>query len=203
MKLLKAFAGAIAIFSSTACVSLLPEADPAKPRYTIAAPAFVRGDTTPVDWSLVIADPRTSRVYDTSRIAVSTSPGKVEYYGDAEWADRAPRLFQTALVQTFQDSGRILAVGDRGSLPIGDIVLQSDIRKVHLDVHSGSRQVEVTVFVRLTDGKGTVYFAQRFDASEPARSEQADDVNAAFNGAFARVITDIANWTFESQSARV
>ena len=106
-----------AVFMSSGCVSLLPETAPPKPRYHISAIEAPKLEGPSVDWSLVVEDPRTTRIYDSVRIAVSTAPGKIEYFAGGEWADRAPRLFQTAIVQTFEDSGRILAVGDRAALP--------------------------------------------------------------------------------------
>ncbi len=186
-----------AVYSVAGCVSLLPETAPPKPRYHISADDAATLHGPPVDWSLVIEDPRTTRIYDSVRIAVSTAPEKIEYFAGGEWADRAPRLFQTALAQTFENSGRILAVGDRTALPVGDVVLQMDIRALHLDVRSGSPASNVTIYARLTDGKGMVHAARRFSASEAARSERADDVVAAMNAAMNSVITEIVSWTFE------
>ena len=197
MKLMLRTLTIIGAFFASGCISLLPETAPPKPRYHIEAvsEASLQGDA--LDWSLVIEDPRTTRVYDSVRIAVTPAPGKVEYFAGAQWADRAPRLFQTALVQTFEDSGRILAVGDRGAVPVGDIVLQTDIRAMELNVRNGARDVKVTVYARIADGKGGVQAARRFDASAPAGSEDPDAIVAAFNDAFQSLIVDLAAWTFD------
>ena len=186
-----------AAFFMAGCISLLPETAPPKPRYHMMA---VSGDNTSgesVEWSLVIDDPRSTRVFDTVRIAVSTMPGKIEYFAGAEWADRAPRLFQTALVQSFEDSARITAVGDRNAIPIGTFILQTDIRKIQLNVR-GEPTAEVTVYTRLTDGKGKIHAAKVFEASKPADSEKGDDVIAAFNAALDDVIGRVVNWTYEA-----
>lgn len=188
---------AVGALFAGACVSLLPETTPAKPRYHIASvdPASLSGGE--VNWSLVIDDPRATRVYDTVKIAVSTAPGKVEYYAGAEWADRAPRLLQTAIVQSFEDSGRILAVGDRSALPLGDVTLQTDIREIQLDVHGGSFAATAKVYARLTDGKGSVHAARLFVSTAPASSNAADDVTSSFNTAFDRLIADIVQWSLD------
>ncbi len=177
------------------CVSLLPETAPPKPRYHIepVEASALEGET--VDWSLIIEDPRATKVYDTVRIAVSTAPGKIEYFAGAEWADRAPRLFQTALVQTFEDSGRILAVGDRSALPLADIVLQTDIRRLELNTQGG-QAATVSIYARLTDGRSRIVAAKRFDASAPAASDNADAVIAAFDAAFETLIPEIVDWTY-------
>ncbi len=190
-------------FAASGCVSLLPETAPPKPRYHITTPdtAALEGDR--LNWSLVIEDPRTTRAYDSVRVAVTPAPGKIEYFAGAEWADRAPRLFQTALVQTFEDAGRIIAIGDRGAVPVGDVILQTDIRRMHYDVRDRSGQADVAIYARLGDGKGGVYAVRRFMASTPANGENADAVIAAFNASFENLIPEIVSWTYEQGEAAV
>lgn len=187
--------------AASGCVSLLPETAPPKPRYHITTPntAALEGDR--LNWSLVIDDPRTTRAYDSVRVAVTPAPGKIEYFAGAEWADRAPRLFQTALVQTFEDAGRIIAVGDRGAVPVGDVILQTDIRRMHYNVRNRSGQADVAIYARLGDGKGGVYAVRRFMASTPAKGDNADAVIAAFNASFESLIPEIVTWTYEQGEA--
>lgn len=192
----------LAMFA-TGCVSLLPETSPPAPRYHIAAFADPRLEGAPLDWALSVEDPRAARVYDTTRIAVSAAPGKIEFLPGAEWTDRAPRLFQIALVQTFEDSGRILSVGDRTTIPIADIALETDIRKLEASLQNGGREVRVSVFARLGDGKGSVYAARLFETTASARGQSADNVARAFNTAFEQIIPDIVLWTYEEGAAAV
>ena len=193
---LKGFAAALALCAA-GCVSVLPEAAPAKPRFHIAAADADGLSGDPLSFSLVIDEPRATRVYDTVRIAVASAPGRIEYLGGAEWADRAPRLFQTAIIQTFEDAGRILAVGDRAAIPVADLVLQTDIRRLELTV-AGGRAADIAVYARLTDGKGTVFAAQKFEARVPAASTAPDDVYAAFDAAFDRVIEGVVGWAYDA-----
>ncbi len=189
-----------ALFAS-GCVSLLPETPPPAPRYHIAAAAGAALEGAPLDWSLTVEDPRAAGIYNTTRIAVSSAPGKIEFLTGAEWTDRAPRLFRIALVQTFEDAGRILAVGDRTAIPLGDIVLETDIRRMEMFLQNGSKEARLSIFARLSDGKGEIYAARLFDAASPARGADADAAVAALNDAFAQVIPDIAAWTYEKGDA--
>lgn len=186
----------------SSCVSVLPEAAPAKPRFHIVAADADALSGDALDFSLVIDEPRSTRVYDSVRIAVASAPGRIEYLAGAEWADRAPRLFQTALVQTFEDAGRILAVGDRSSLPVADFVLQTDMRRMELKVQDGEA-ADISVYARLTDGKGEIFAARKFEARIPANSTKPDAVYAAFNTGFDQVVTDLVAWTYaEGERAR-
>lgn len=194
---LQSVAAALALCAA-GCVSVLPQAAPAKPRFHIAAAETGALAGPPLSFSLVIEEPRATRVYDTVRIAVASAPGRIEYLGGAEWADRAPRLFQTAIVQTFEDAGRILAVGDRSAIPVADLVLQTDIRRMELNAEGGARAADVAIYARLTDGKGTVFAAQKFEAQAPAASIGPDDVYKAFDAAFDQVIAGVVGWAYEA-----
>lgn len=190
----------LAMFVS-GCVSLLPETTPPAPRYHIAAFSDPRLEGAPLDWSLTVEDPRAARVYDTTRIAVSAAPGRIEFLPGVEWADRAPRLFQIALVQTFEDAGRILSVGDRTTIPVADIVLETDIRRMEAALQNGGRDVRVSVFARLGDGRGRVYAARLFETAAPAAGRNGDGVARAFNDAFQRMMPEIVLWTYEEGAA--
>lgn len=192
-----------AALAATGCISLLPETAPPKPRYQITSIDTASLEGGRLDWSLVVDDPRTTRVYDSVRVAVMPSAGKVEYFGEAEWADRAPRLFQIALIEAFEDSGRILAVGDRNAVPLADVVLQTDIRRMHYDVRNRDGAVDVSIYARLGDGKGRVYAAKVFQQTSPVNGRQADDVIAAFNAAFSELIPAMATWTYDQGEAAV
>jgi len=203
MKQIRLIWAGVAAMTAAGCVSLLPETAPPKPRYHIGAVDGAAIQGPPVGWSLVVEDPRATRVYDTVKIAVSSSPGRVEYYNGAEWAARAPRLFQTAVIESFEDSGRILNIGDRSSIPLGDIILQMDIRRIQINVANRAETPRVVVFARLTDGKGRVYASRLFTAESAASGRDADAVLAAFGAAFEAVITEIVLWTYEEGAAAI
>ncbi len=188
-------------FAASGCVSDILATSPPKPRYLIG---FVDAGAVAganVDWSLIVENPGASRAYDTTKIAVSPAPGRIEYFGDGEWASRAPVVVQMAMIQAFEDSGRILAVGNRADIGLSDLALQTDIRRLDLDVAGGKRAARVDVYVRLTNGRSKVFAAKAFSAAAPARSQSGDDVAAAFDTALKTVVADVVNWTFERGGA--
>lgn len=194
---MKKVALVLAILFLPGCVSQFLETEPASPRYIISPVSAERVAGEPVEWSLIVENPNAARAFDTTKLAVSRSAGRIEYFGDGEWAGRAPRIFQTALIESFQDSNRIVGVGDRLALPIADYALQTDIRKINLDVSTGQPQARLSVYVRLTNGKSKIHAARAFSASRPASSLSGDNVAVAFDGVFKDVIAEIVTWTFE------
>lgn len=182
---------------ATGCVSQLVATNPPKPRYMVEPVDASALAGAPVAWSLIVETPGASRAYDTTKIAVSRSPGRIEYFADGEWASRAPVVLQTALIRTFEDSGRILTVGNRADIALSDLALQTDLRRIDLDVANGQRTARLDVYVRLTNGRSVVFAAAPFSAAAPAASGSGDDVAAAFDAAFRDVVVDVANWAFE------
>lgn len=187
--------------AASGCVSLLPETEPAQPRYTITAIDGDRLAGAPVDWSLLVDEPSAPRAYDAPKLAVSRTPGRIEYFTGGEWAGRVPRLFQTALIQSFEDSGRILSVGDAAAVPIADYTLQTDVRKIELDVADGGPQAAVEIYARFLSGRGRILAARRFSANEPTPGMGGDEVARAFDAAFDAVLADIGIWAFERGEA--
>ena len=67
-------------------------------------------DLPRVDWQLIIETPVAAAGLNTSRIALQRSPVTLEYYANANWTDVAPLMVQTLLIESFENSGKIVAV---------------------------------------------------------------------------------------------
>jgi cholesterol transport system auxiliary component len=177
------------------CVSVLPKASPAAARYLIDPVAYDAPAAEQVKWSLIVEDPISTRVYDTTKMALLREPGRVEYYANGEWADRAPRLVQTALIRSYENSGRIMSVGDRVSLPGGTYALQTDIRAMHADYSGGDPVATITIYARLTSGRGHVVAARLFEQKVSAEGDTVPDVGAAFDTAVTAALRDMVDWS--------
>lgn len=194
-------AGALA-FCLGACVSVLPEADPAAARYGIEAVGSdaLSGDGAPAGWSLAIEDPVATRAIDVSKIALVKSGSEYAYYAGGEWSDRAPRLVQLALVRSFQNSGRIVAVGGRTSQPIADFGLQLDVRSFEADA-TGALSAHVAIYARLTDVRGEVYGARLFEARRPVARDNPAAVASALNEVMTELTPQIVDWAIVTGSS--
>ncbi|MBB5518386.1 ABC-type transport auxiliary lipoprotein family protein [Amphiplicatus metriothermophilus] len=192
-----------AALTLVACVSVLPEAAPPPPRYVLASAGFAAAGEAQVAWSLGVDDPAATRAYDTTKIALARAPGRIEYYAGGEWADRAPRLFLIALVRSFENSGRILSVGDLASSPSSDFILRTDIRAMHADYTSGRPIATVSVYAKLMSRRGEVYAARLFEHAVAVDDEGAAQVASAFDQAISALLSDIVEWTFaEAETVR-
>ena len=78
--------------------------------YSPATEVTVDAGWPRVDWSLSVGVQAANAMLDSPRIVVRPSANVVQTYKGARWADNAPDLLQTALVQAFEDSGRMPSV---------------------------------------------------------------------------------------------
>ncbi|MFQ5562092.1 MAG: ABC-type transport auxiliary lipoprotein family protein [Parvularculaceae bacterium] len=179
------------------CVSVLPKAPPPAARYAME-PVAAAAEGPAVDWRLIVENPAATRIYDTTKVAVAREGGRFEYLAGSEWADRAPRLIQSALVQSFENSGRILGVGGRSAIPLAEFVLQTDIRALQAHYDRRDPVVRAALYARFTDGKGVVYAARLFESEAPIDGRGGDALLAAFDDALQAVFADIVVWSFET-----
>lgn len=148
-----------------------------------------------VDWQLSVSTPDTHQLLDSTRIAVRPAPDRLQTYKGARWADSAPELLQTALVQAFEDSGRIAAVGRFGGTR-GDFGLFTELRAFEAVYTGGRPEVVVELQARLVAlrGHGGVT-SKRFRVVVPSDGEQIEPVVAAFGQAMTQLSQDVVGWT--------
>jgi cholesterol transport system auxiliary component len=108
--------------------TVIPEVNNPIPLYTLSAVTQFNQSLPKVDWQLVVGTPVASADLDTRRIALTRSPGVIEYFANGAWADNAPILLQGKLIESFEASNAIVSVGRDAVGLRPDYVLQSDLR---------------------------------------------------------------------------
>ena len=147
---------------------------------------------------VLIDEPLAPAGLDTTRIALSRSAVSIEYFADSEWTDRIPLLLQTALLQTFEDSGAMRAIDRESANLRADFILDPEIRHFEAvyDSANGAPEARVSINIRLVDPIGRDIVAQA--SLEDRRRASANDVPAiiwAFNEALGEVMKEIVVWT--------
>jgi cholesterol transport system auxiliary component len=147
---------------------------------------------------LLIAQPLAPAGLDTSRIALSRSPVSIEYFADSEWADRGPLLVQTALLQSFENSGAITAIGREPSGLRADFILDPEIRHFEAvyDSPNGAPEAWVAINVKLINPSSREVVARSsFARRQRASANDVPAIISALDEALAGVMTEIVVWT--------
>lgn len=149
------------------------------------------------DWSLSVGVSAANAMLDSPRIVVRPSANVVQTYKGARWADNAPDLLQTAVIEAFEDSGRVGSVTRFGGGSVrGDYGLWLEVRQFESVYEGGAPQAVVEVQARLVKLHGGGLVAtRRFRQAVPGRTPEVDDIVAAFGEAMSALSTDLVGWT--------
>jgi cholesterol transport system auxiliary component len=141
--------------------------------YRLDAPSLPAGGD-PLPLALAIARPRSASSLDTERVAVARPGGGFDYFAGMRWADAAPQMLQSLLVQAFTADGRFATTVAAPSRVPTDLLLDVELRRFEaVYTGDGSRPlVAVEMQVTLVDARK----AQRL-ASFVVRTESRASAN--------------------------
>jgi cholesterol transport system auxiliary component len=180
------------------CGISLPGSGPAPDLYDLSPKSTFPESLPTVKWQLVVEDPTAAKSIDNDRIAIRPGVYEIKYYPNVRWTDRAPIMIQTLLIESFENSGRIVAVGRRAIGLSGDFVLKPELREFQAEGGKDGQGVQVRVrlnlkLIRVTSG--IIIASESFERVEPAKSDQPNDVVAAFDEALGGVLKNAVGWT--------
>ena len=151
-----------------------------------------------VNWQLVVETPLASDALDTPNILVMPSSGVVEMYRGVRWNDAAPTLVRNLVVRAFEDSGRIVGVGNPGTGLRGDYGLSAELRDFQAEYRGGVAYAVIRLYVKLVDYSANRVIASRaFQVELPSTDRDIGSVVAAFEHAMHPLLTAVVAWTLE------
>ena len=113
----------------------------------------------------------------------------------ARWSDRAPRLLQTLLVESFDDTGSFEFVGRDAAGLSTPYSLKSSLSDFHT-TYAGRRPTAV-VKLKLSvidRGKGQILAVRIFESRAEAQSDSVRPVVLAFDEAVGQILNDAVPW---------
>lgn len=182
------------------CGGILPQPS-APPRLFILSPKTTFDKDLPrVNWQLTVALPIAEAGLNTTRIALRHSPVSLEYYARAAWTDRAPSMVQTLLVESYENSHRIVAVGRQSVSLRADYSLISELREFQAE-YSGDGPPDVRVrinakLVRMPQRE--IVGSISSEHVQPAEGTDLDSIVHAFDEALGKTIRRIVEWTLRA-----
>ena len=178
--------------------SILPKVQEPTTLYTLTPKTQFPPNLPSVNWQLVVELPTAAAGIDSSRIALSHDPFTLEYYAKAAWTDNAPGMVQSLLIESFERTGKIVAVGPESAGLRPDYILKTDLREFQANYRGG--EPIPTVVVRV--GAKLVAMPQRrivraidSEKSVKAAGAKFEDVLNAFDDALGHVLKEVVVYT--------
>ncbi len=182
----------------------LPGTGPAPDLYDLSPKSTFEEGLPTASYQLVVEEPVASRALDSDRIAIRTSPLELKYYAGARWSDRAPSLVQTLLVESFENSGLIVAVGRQAIGLRGDYDLKLELREFHAELFSdtGVPTIRTRLNVKIIkQPSAQIIASETFERTADALSDSVPDVVNAFDEALGATMKRVVGWTLRSIDA--
>jgi cholesterol transport system auxiliary component len=167
------------------------------PTFDLYAPRDI-GPTGTAYMQLTVNEPIVVQAFDSDRVVVKDQGGTISYLGGAQWVDKLPRLFQTRLIETFENAKRT-GVGRPGGGIIANTSLVTEIRAFQIEGASGEALVEISA--KLVTAYGRVNAARVFMARVPAGSADGASAARALDQASSQVMAEIVRWATGARGA--
>lgn len=171
---------------------------PRRPLYQLKPAVVFSSPVRHVSAQLLLALPNAPAGLDTNRVALSRAPMSLDYFADAEWTDSAPLVVQAALLDGFEKSGAVPAVGRDTAGLRADYILETDLRDftAAYDSPNGPPRVTVAFSLKLIKIPDRKILAQRsIIRQQPAAGNKIPDIVEAFNAALGSAVEEAVRWT--------
>lgn len=182
----------------TGC-SLLEISGPAPDLYNLTPKSTFSPDLPSVNWQLIIEEPIAAGGLDTSRVALRPRSTELKYLADARWTERAPKMIQTLLVESFENTGKIVAVGRQSIGLRSDYNLKTELREFQAETDETTRVTKVRVRINVKivqQPKRIIIGSKSFEHIEVVQNSGGiKDIVSAFDEATGRVFKHIVEWT--------
>ncbi|KIC37111.1 hypothetical protein RA27_21775 [Ruegeria sp. ANG-R] len=150
---------------------------------------------------IVVEEPTATAAVNTDQIAVQPTLLQVQYLPRARWVDRAPLIVQALMVESYENSGKVAAVG-RSTVGLrADYVIAPDLREfqgivVSETENSKTVRVEVRINIKIIDEyEDKIIASSSFQEAVLATSDKTPDLVEAFDVALGKTMRDAVEWS--------
>ena len=201
-RLLKCAAGVILVGALSGCAGLSSLTNVATPvdNYVLTPKSTFDAGLPKLKYQIVVEAPTATAAVDTDQIAVQPNPLEVQYLPGARWVNRAPLIVQALLIESFENSERVPAVGSSTIGLRADFLIVTDIREfqaiVPAEDSTAPLRVDVRLNIKIVDAfEDRIIGSRSFEEIVAATSDEPRDVVAAFDEALGDTMRDSVEWS--------
>lgn len=181
--------------------------------FTLTPKSTFASDLPSVDWQLLVELPNAPTGINSSRIAVQRTALELDYFARASWTDNMPRMVQVLLIESFENSGRIISVGRQAATLRADYVLKTDIREFQADYAQNALSADGTPtdqppriqlrmnfkLVQMPDRR--IVASKTFEHVMQASGPELIEIIKGFDDALGVILRRVVEWTLKEGQA--
>ncbi|HML10975.1 MAG TPA: ABC-type transport auxiliary lipoprotein family protein [Stellaceae bacterium] len=190
---------ALLVIVQTGCAGLFTT--PPRPLYQLSAPGDVPPGLPHTNAQIVVDAPYAPEGLELRRIAVVRASNAIDYLADGDWADRTPNMVRAVLVEAFENSKSVAAVGPDSLDLRADFEIEGDLRHFEAVYDSpaggaGAPTAVVALAIKLVKVPERKILAQTMiTARQPATANATPAIVTAMNEAVGSVAKQVVAWT--------
>ncbi len=184
------------VLAVAGCAGILPGQGIPPKLFTLSPKSTYANDLPRASWQLVVEVPVAAESLNTLRIALRHDPLSLEYYRDVRWTERAPVMVQTLLIESFENTGKIVAVARKATDLRADYVLKTDLREFQAEYDGADPPfAHVRVNAKLVKlPQRTIIASHTAERRLRAESNDMRQIVYAFDGALGGTLKAIVEW---------
>ncbi len=195
-RLLRAMAALPAIALVPGCELPVPGQGPPPDLYLLSPKSTFREDLPQANWQLIVEPPTANASLNSTRIALLRTPTKIDYYARSNWGDRAPLMVQTLILESFENTGKIVSIGKESVGLRADFILKTDLREMQTIYYEGGPPkawVGINAKLVIMPRRSIVANAL-FQHRVQAKADSMPDIIEAFDEALNKVLRRLVEW---------
>ena len=195
----------------TACSIPIPGGGEPPRLYVLTPKSTFPKDLPNVEWQILVEPPIAAAGLSTARIPLQDSPIELRYFTRANWTDFAPKMVQTLLVESFENSKKIVGVGREQIGLRSDFVMKTELREFQAEyderlpqnvsiLNAGSKPpfVRVRMNVKLVQmPRREIVASENFERKVRAETNSMQAIIGAFDASLGKVLKAIVVWTLK------
>lgn len=156
---------------------------------------------------IVVEEPTATAAVNTDQIAVQPNPLEVQYLPRSRWVDRAPLIIQALLIESFENTGKVAAVGRSAVGLRADYTIVTDLREfqafqVSQDPSDKSLRVVVRLNIKVVDATEDLIIASNsFEEVVISPDDEVLVLVTAFDEALGDAMQDAVEWSIRKINA--
>lgn len=185
---------------------VLPKPQPPEQLYRLSPKSTFDGDIPTVGWQLGLEPPIAPAGLNSARIAVMRGELTMDYFSGAKWVDSAPSMVYRLLIESFENSGKIVGVGRSGASLRTDFEMRTELREFQAEYVDGvsAPQVRVRVNCKLIKKPQRIILAsEAFESLKESPDNRIENIVKTFDLALGSVMKRIVGWALKTGDASV
>lgn len=184
----------------------LPGSGPAPAIFDLSPKSTFDENLPLIKAQVIVEEPSAARGIDSDRIALRPQPIEIKYFAGSRWSARAPKMVQTLLVESFENTGKIVAIGRQSIGLRSDFVIKSELREFQAEYYNEAENPDIHVRLNLKLIKmpeARIVASQTFERTELASGKDVPAIIKSFDETLGKVLRRSVEWSLREVDARI